>query len=110
MVNTLKMLSLSLAALLIAGCASYGAVVNEPLPARDAAKAYSIRGQNQIDSGDVTLILAFSGGGSRAAALAYGVLEELRDTRIMIEGRERPVIDEIDAISSVSGGSFTAAY
>ena len=31
---------------------------------------------------DITLVLAFSGGGSRAAALAYGVLQELRDTRI----------------------------
>jgi len=31
---------------------------------------------------DITLVLAFSGGGSRAAALACGVLLELRDTRI----------------------------
>ena len=55
------------------------------------------------------IVLAFSGGGSRAAALAYGVLLELRDTRIGANG-DRRLLDEVDAISAVSGGSFTAAY
>jgi NTE family protein len=57
--------------------------------------------------GDVLLLLAFSGGGTRAAALAYGVLQELRDTPI---GNGRRLLDEVDAITSVSGGSFTSAY
>ncbi len=55
-------------------------------------------------------MLAFSGGGTRAAALAYGVLEELRDTTVIIDGQPRRLLDEIDTISSVSGGSFTSAY
>ena len=38
------------------------------------------------------------------------MLEELRDTRILIDGEERRLLDEIDGITSVSGGSFTAAY
>jgi NTE family protein len=38
------------------------------------------------------------------------VLKELRDTGVMIEGRSGRLLDEIDYISSVSGGSFTAAY
>ncbi len=50
--------------------------------------------------------LTFSGGGTRAAALAYGVMQELRDTP-MPGGRR--LLDEVDIISSVSGGSFTAA-
>ena len=54
--------------------------------------------------------MAFSGGGTRAAAFSYGVLEELRDTRIQADGKESRLLDEIDVISSVSGGSFTAAY
>ena len=54
--------------------------------------------------------LAFSGGGTRAAAFAYGVLESLRDINIEWEGKHRKLVDEIDIISSVSGGSFTAAY
>ena len=53
-------------------------------------------------------ILAFSGGGTRAAALSYGVLEELRRTEIVIDGQRRRLIDEVDIITGVSGGSFTA--
>jgi NTE family protein len=60
--------------------------------------------------GDVLLVLAFSGGGTRAAALSYGVLQELRDTRVVVRGVERRLLDEVDLITSVSGGSFTSAY
>jgi len=42
--------------------------------------------------------------------LSYGVLEELRKTEVVIEGRKRRLLDEVDGISSVSGGSFTAGY
>ncbi|WP_435950919.1 patatin-like phospholipase family protein [Psychrobacter sp. DM8] len=56
------------------------------------------------------MVLAFSGGGTRAAAFSYGVLEKLRDTPVMINGVERRLLDEVDVISSVSGGSYTAAY
>ncbi len=61
-------------------------------------------------SNDIGLVLAFSGGGTRAAALAYGVLEELRDTTVVLDDRPRRLLDEIDIISSVSGGRFTSAY
>ncbi len=55
------------------------------------------------------VILSFSGGGTRAAAFSFGVLEKLRCTPI--EGTTgRSLLDEVDVISSVSGGSFTAAY
>jgi len=59
---------------------------------------------------DLTVILSFSGGGTRAAALAYGVLRGLRDTSIEIDGKTVRLLDEVDYISSVSGGSFTSAY
>ena len=61
-------------------------------------------------SDELLLIVAFSGGGTRAAAFAYGILEELAATPVMLGGRARRLIDEVDLISSVSGGSFTAAY
>ena len=61
-------------------------------------------------SEELLLLLTFSGGGTRAAAFSYGVLEALADTQITINGKERRLLDEIDGISSVSGGSFTAAY
>jgi NTE family protein len=82
-------------------------VSNQPLAHWDPD--YGYRPTNtfqQHPMGDVLLMLAFSGGGTRASALAYGVLEELRDTKIP-EGR---MLDEVDGITSVSGGSFTSAY
>ena len=57
---------------------------------------------------DTLLLLAFSGGGTRAAAFSYGVLEELRGTVVVRGGRKTRMLDHVDAISSVSGGSFTA--
>ena len=56
------------------------------------------------------VILTFSGGGTRAAAFSYGVMEALRDTEIRWKGEKKALLDEVDIISSVSGGSFTAAY
>ena len=61
-------------------------------------------------SEDLSLFMAFSGGGTRSAALSYGVLKKLRDTKISIGNKQRRVLDEVDLISSVSGGSFTSAY
>ena len=54
--------------------------------------------------------MTFSGGGTRAAAFAYGVLAALRDIEVEFDGRPRRLVDEIDGISSVSAGSVTAAY
>ena len=53
-------------------------------------------------------VLSFSGGGTRAAAFSYGVLEELRRTEVVVDGQHRRLIDEVDTITGVSGGSFTA--
>ena len=55
------------------------------------------------------VVLAFSGGGTRAASFSYGALEALRDTPIQKkDGSTKRLLDYVDAISSVSGGSFTA--
>jgi NTE family protein len=106
-----KLISVILVLLLASGCASYGVIDNTPQTVANTSESYSIRNEiGRGDSGDIALILAFSGGGTRAAALAYGVLEELRDTSITIDGSARRVLDEVDTISSVSGGSFTSAY
>ncbi len=62
-------------------------------------------------SDDLTLILTFSGGGTRAAAFSYGVLKELDHIPSTARGAtQTSMLDEVDLISSVSGGSFTAAY
>jgi NTE family protein len=54
------------------------------------------------------VILAFSGGGMRAAAFSYGVLETLRRIEFTRSGRTTRLLDEVDLITGVSGGSFTA--
>jgi NTE family protein len=54
------------------------------------------------------LIVTMSGGGNRAAALAYGVLEELRRTPIPGESPGRTLLDEVKMVTGVSGGAFTA--
>lgn len=96
---------------LLAGCASYGTIANQPLTEVGPSQRYSVgHALHSGRSDEVTMVLAFSGGGTRAAALSYGVLEALRDTRVSLDGRPRRLLDEVDAISSVSGGSFTAAY
>jgi len=103
---------------LLSACAHYP--VNPKLEYFDAAihgKPPAILSPERSE--DLFLVLAFSGGGTRAAALAYGVLEAL--AKIDIPGPANAVhspastgahalLDEIDVISSVSGGSFTAAY
>jgi len=61
-------------------------------------------------SDDLLVILAISGGGTRAAALGYGVLEELRRTEVVVNGVKRRLLDEVDVISAVSGGTLPAAY
>jgi len=107
----IKFFAFGLPLLLISGCASYGVIKNAPLNAPGGAESYSIRSfAEKWRTGDIELMLAFSGGGTRAAAFSYGVLKELRDTDVVIQGRSRRLLDEVDYISSVSGGSFTAAY
>ena len=66
---------------------------------------------NGPGNSDGTLILlTFSGGGARAAAMAYGVLEALHRTEIGPGPRRRTALSEVDVISSTSGGSFTSAF
>lgn len=71
----------------------------------------STSAQSAKNSDELFVILAFSGGGTRAAALSYGVLKQLEKVDINLgDGSPRSLLDEVDVISSVSGGSFTAAY
>jgi NTE family protein len=97
-------------ALLTAGCVSLR-TPNQPIDQIDHEAGYRpSAAADRRGSGTIWLFLGFSGGGTRAAALAYGVLEELRDTQVVVEGRKTRLLDEVDTISGVSGGSFPAAY
>jgi NTE family protein len=64
--------------------------------------------KNRGDEQDI-VVLAFSGGGTRAAAFSYGVLEALKQIEIITSsGRKVRLLDEVDVITGISGGSFTA--
>ena len=62
------------------------------------------------DDGSTVVGLAFSGGGTRAAAFAYGVLRALDDAVIDEEPYRRTMVDDIRMISGTSGGAIAAAY
>jgi len=102
-------LSLSLALMvLLGGCASRP--INPPITKADPDKGYRFQTrQAHFKDKDNLVILAFSGGGTRAAAFSYGVLEFLRRTEIVgPRGNKLRLLDEVDIITGVSGGSFTA--
>ena len=90
------------------GCAS---IQNAPvnLPGSDSLADKGNIGFGETGSYDDTIIgLSFSGGGTRAAAFSYGVLKEME--RIPIRGAQSAMIDRVEFVSGVSGGSVTAAY
>ena len=98
-----------LLSLALPGCAHY--FVNVEKSAIQPIKEYRFNPEaSGGNSNSLFICLTFSGGGTRAAALSYGVLEKLKDTRITWKGEEKRLLDEVDCISSISGGSFTAAY
>jgi NTE family protein len=94
--------------LLLGGCATRP--VNPPITQADPSTGYRFEvRQAQVKNKDNLVILAFSGGGTRAAAFSYGVLEFLRRTELIgPKGNRGRLLDEVDVITGVSGGSFTA--
>jgi len=97
-----------LCAAALGGCAT---IRNEPInvPWADAVSVEAGRGIPT--SGDDLLIgLAFSGGGTRAAAFSYGVLSQLDRTEAGPTRQNVSLLDRVDYISGVSGGAITAAY
>lgn len=102
-----QFLSFVLIGLTLAACAHYPK--NQPLEDPSTALSYDFSRFDQPPEADETfVVLAFSGGGTRAACLSYGVLKELKNTKL--PGSSRTVLEEVDIISTVSGGSFTGAY
>jgi NTE family protein len=94
---------------LMTSCASTQ-IENRPLTKFEQGAGYGAKFNEIPNESKLRVILAFSGGGTRASALAYGVLKELRETEVEIGGTNMRLLDQVSTISSVSGGSFTAAY
>ena len=104
------LMGLILTLTMLGGCASRP--VNPSIAAVQLNEGYRYANASQIireNASDTLVVLAFSGGGTRAAAFSYGVLETLRDIEFTTpKGKRVRALDEVDLISGVSGGSFTA--
>jgi NTE family protein len=100
---------LALAALLaLGGCATRP--VNPPLAKVEPDAGYRLQTrQAHFKDQENLVVLAFSGGGTRAAAFSYGVLEFLRRTEVTgPRGNKVRLLDEVAVVTGISGGSFTA--
>ncbi len=91
-------------ALIISGCAVTidNAPINLPRSAQQTSKAQPPRDIVREN----LVALSFSGGGLRASAFSFGVLQALKE----VSPKGDDLLDDLTFISSVSGGSLTAAY
>jgi NTE family protein len=99
----------------IAGCASiFGSYYPDIFPSTNDvsgsdstltnASQFLKKRANSRHDGNTLVLVAISGGGSRAAYFATAVLLKLQSVYSDVD-----ILEEIDAISSVSGGSIAAA-
>jgi NTE family protein len=104
-------LSALLAAVVAAGLAGCATVYNLPGNVPLGAAVADNNGARDIPDyqDDSLLALSFSGGGTRAAAFSFGVLQELDRARSG-SADAKTLLDRVDFVSGVSGGSVTAAY
>ena len=98
-------LLLLLVCLVCASCAY--PVRNQPASAIGDSHGYQFHKLQPNPAHDTLVILTLSGGGTRATALGLSVLRGLEQVQLP-DGQT--LADEIDIVSSVSGGSVTAAY
>jgi len=101
----------------LGACASvHNLPLNEPSAnpfTVSAARAATLAARDQQLQGNndgAVIALAFSGGGTRAAAFGYGVLEQLKRTSHPRRGRSKDLLNHVGLVSGVSGGSVITAY
>lgn len=83
----------------------------EPITQINPQQGYRFQAALENTDQDNTLvIMMFSGGGTRAAALGYGVLEALNKYPIKLGNRQTTLFQAADIVYGVSGGSVLATY
>jgi NTE family protein len=98
---------IAFSALLVA-CAQ---IHNDPINLPLASASAELYPENAGDSGAETVVaLSFSGGGTRAAAFAYGVLTGLNEVPAPRAVAAGSLLDHVQFVTGVSGGSVLAAY
>src|SRR5262249_53563402 len=114
-IRPLRQILSALTLMLSCGCQTAMVPTNQPLPQNaegipEYRPGYALLPMLHQRQGEIVFIMAFSGGGKRSAAFAHGVLRGLRQIPVVEDGRTRPLLDELDYIASVSGGSFPAMH
>ena len=106
--TSVKFFSLFFSVILLTGCASRP--MNKQVSTVDDNAGYRFETMHaKAEDQENLVVLAFSGGGTRAAAFSYGVLEFLRNTEMVgPKGKKMRLLDSVGLITGVSGGSFTA--
>lgn len=97
----------------LAGCEATRPALNAPLTRWDPDYGYRLPNlppSREGSSDSLFIMAAFSGGGTRASTLAFGALRELARTPITWEGHKKRLLDELNVIYALSGGTFTGAY
>ena len=121
-------LAISIAVISVSGCTifNYGASFNkqsETTQVQATSQAsFVVRQQREAKNcadqmirdpkrnKNVLVLLALSGGGSRAAYFSALSMREMQNIGLKIGDFESDVLHEVDVISSVSGGSLAGAY
>ncbi|MEQ1753132.1 MAG: patatin-like phospholipase family protein [Micropepsaceae bacterium] len=94
---------------LLVACSSLRAQQNPPLETAIHGPAYKITTIPDETSPELFVALAFSGGGKRSSAFGYGVLTALREVAVDYGRGSKKFSNEVDVVTGVSGGSFTAS-
>lgn len=98
-------------ALVVSGCSTPRAYLGESivqLSPEEGYRASQLLARRPAD--DILFIVSLSGGGMRASAMAFGLLEQLAQDTVQIDGLPVRMLDEVDVISAVSGGAVTASF
>lgn len=107
-----------LVALLLCGCVPtttdtvplQRAVLAPPQSGNISSDGYRLEALPTKYPPDLLVLVAMSGGGKRSAAYSYGALKAMREVTVPGAYGSPSLLNSLDAISGVSGGSFTAAY
>jgi NTE family protein len=97
----------------LVGCEFVRPTLNQPLAKWDPQYGYRFPNLAPPEEGNTDsffLVASFSGGGTRASTLAFGALRELARQPFKWEGKTKRLLDELDIIYALSGGTFTGAY
>lgn len=97
----------------LVGCEYVRPTLNAPLKQVDPAAGYrwaNLMRPEDGNSDSLFMVASFSGGGTRASALAFGALREMANHSITWEGTQKRLLDELDHINALSGGTFTGGY